>query len=348
MIRNKTTSLIAYTAAHFCVDFSCAFLLYRFFSAGLSPLTSAMGLLLYSAIAFGFQSPLGAICDKYNSFPAGIFGCVLIILGLLFASAQWLALVFCALGNAFFHVEGGIDSLVNSNGRITRSGIFVSSGAVGLALGTILGKGSWASPALPLTAIALSIALILLFRSRPAGNRVCFYTAGPSISFSTTAVLAMLFVAVMIRSLGGFIIQMPWKPDFLLLPGIAACIGKVCGGMLADKFGAKTTGSLTLIASIPFLCFGWQSPLFCSVGIVLFNINMPITLCAVADRLPGHPGLSFGFTTLALLFGSFLPFMYTVPRQAALWVLPALCALSSILIYISISNKGGIKNEQNI
>ncbi|NLM14719.1 MAG: hypothetical protein GX218_02545 [Clostridiaceae bacterium] len=41
----------------------------------------------------------------------------------------WLIIV--ALGNACFHTGGGIDSLINARGRMSRSGIFVSSGVVG-------------------------------------------------------------------------------------------------------------------------------------------------------------------------------------------------------------------------
>ena len=36
-------------------------------------------------------------------------------------------------------------------------------------------------------------------------------------------------------------------------------------------------------------------------------MTMPITLGAVAETLPGHPGFAFGLTTLALLLGE-IPF----------------------------------------
>ncbi len=337
---------MAYTIAHFCVDLACAFLLFRFFRAGFY-VQSPLVFLMYSVIAFGFQAPFGALCDRFTRFPAGLLGCLLVALAFFTLPFGWFSIILCATGNAFFHVGGGIDSLANSDGKIVRSGIFVSTGAIGLALGGFLGSAESIPAYLPLVLLIVSAALIALFSLKTIPKDVGFGTASPVFVKAVPAALLILFVAIMIRSYGGFVMYAPWRTEYLLLPGISACIGKAAGGFIADRLGARTTASLSLLLCIPFLCFGFSSPVLCSIGIALFNMNMPVTLCAVSDRIPGQYGLAFGFTTVALLLGAIPAFFYAMPWQTGIYVLPALCAVSATMIFISISNKGGLYNERN-
>lgn len=305
-----------------------------------------VGFLLYSVIAFGLQAPVGALCDKYPRLPVGVMGCVLVAGGLFVIPAMWAPLLLCAVGNALFHVGGGMDSLVHARGKIRRSGIFVSSGAVGLASGAIAGGMPDVPILLPVLLLAASTAFILLCRLPKTDLSARFGTDGPSGKIHAVSVaLAVLFIVIMVRSYGGFILYAPWRADFLILPSIGACLGKACGGLLADRLGARNVGAFSLLLCIPFLCFGWQWPLWGCIGIALFNMNMPITLCAVSDRLPGHPGLTFGFTTLALLCGSILPFFYALPWAVGVYLLPLLCAAAAVLIFFTLSNKGGTSHE---
>jgi hypothetical protein len=56
-------------------------------------------------------------------------------------------------------------------------------------------------------------------------------------------------------------------------------------------------------------------------GLVLFNMAMPLTLCATAALLPRDPGLAFGLTTLALLVGTAPLFFFDLtPVSAAVFV----------------------------
>lgn len=325
-MRTRRTSLIAYTLAHFCVDFACFFLLYRGFVPVKTPEAAWAGFLVYNCVAFGLQAPLGYFCDRRQGFPAGILGCVLTAAGLCLVGVPWLGLIVCAIGNALFHTGGGIDSLVHANGKLARSGVFVSSGALGVALGTLAGKA-----ALPLIAPVLMLLMctaLILFFALPAAASNEPFSGRPLVS-SLGVGLSVLCVAVCIRAYGGTLIQTPWRAEYLLLPAWGAALGKAFGGILADYFGARRVGALSLLACIPLLVFGYQSPLLCTLGMLLFNINMPITLCAVSDRLPGYPGLSFGLTTLALLLGSLFPFFFLLAPGTALIVLPLLCIASA-------------------
>ncbi|MBQ6579823.1 MAG: hypothetical protein IIX33_03225, partial [Oscillospiraceae bacterium] len=106
--------------------------------AEISGTERAFGFILYNFIAFGLQMIIGAYCDEHRKFPSSALGCVLVLSAVLVSPfVPWVSLVVTALGNAFFHVGGGIDSLVHSGGKLSRSGIFVSAGALGVVLGTL-------------------------------------------------------------------------------------------------------------------------------------------------------------------------------------------------------------------
>ena len=90
----------------------------------------------------------------------------------------------------------------------------------------------------------------------------------------------------------------------------AVVLGKMAGGVLAARFGAKrvTVVSLTVAA----VCFAFGSiPVFGLCALLCFNMTMPLTLYALWRRFPGYPGTVFGSLTLALFLG-FLPSHYGI------------------------------------
>lgn len=382
----STRSLSAHTFAHFCVDFACFYQLF----AGLAKAnvrleTVAIGFMLYNAIAFGLQPIIGYACDRKRSFPIAVVGCLLVLGGLVLLPLAWLALLLSALGNACFHVGGGSESLVNANGKMARSGIFVSSGALGVALGTLLGKGAvlaeqgtaqmlnWSyavSILVPIALLLLSIVSLAHVNLRPtmvlptptkqpenalwAENPAPFRTASTRHSFA--AVMLLCLVSITIRSYVGSIIPIDWRTStvLMLLPALGAMSGKAAGGFLADWLGARRIGVFSLLAAMPFLVFGNANPISCMLGIILFNISMSITLCAVYDLLPGYPGLSFGLTTLALLVGSLPAGFLALSKTVTLSVMGILIVASAGCLHLAAANQprqertqpnGGTKDE---
>ena len=142
-----------FAASHLVVDMACFSVLMGGFYRGVDGLAEvAAGFLLYNALAFALQLPLGFLADKVRVAPSrwAVSGCLLVVVGLLFLvppgaspALCWVSLSLCALGNALFHIGGGIDSLVNAGGRFARSGVFISFGALGVALGTLMGKSGF-------------------------------------------------------------------------------------------------------------------------------------------------------------------------------------------------------------
>lgn len=342
-------SLAAYSFSHFCVDFACFVMLFHGVQGGISDTqTMGMAFALYNVVAFGLQPLIGFWSDNHPRFPAGIIGCAAVAVGLLLMPFVWISLAVCAFGNALFHVGGGIDSLTAGRGRISRSGVFVSTGALGVAFGTLYGKNAFASALLPLILLCVSAVLIALLAHRPKQmpSRTVFRIASGR---PFAAVLLLALCSVAIRAYVGSSLPLAWRTGsmfLMLLPALAAFTGKAAGGFLADALGARRVGVTALVLSVPLLVLGQQSPVIAAAGIILFNCTMAVTLCVLASALPQNPGLAFGLSTLALLCGSLPTFFFRLPDEAVSFVLPALIAVSAVCVFLSTANQKGVSSHE--
>ncbi len=351
----KTFSLLAYTFSHFAVDYVCLLTVLDPWGEKAEILGGvqnyALFVIVYNFLAFGLQMIIGAFCDEHRKFPAGAVGCVLVLVGALcgafipdilpeFAYRLWASVIFVGIGNAFFHVGGGIDSLVHSGGKLSRSGVFVSSGALGVALG-IYNAGRGAVGGIGVIALLMTFCMVLCLiahRTCPSdGEAKIEGVANEKAAFGLVISLALF--SVLIRSFGGTVIPMEWKTaaEPGLVSGAAAFGGKFLGGFAADRFGAKRTGVISLLLSIPLLVLGKEIMLVSVIGIVLFNMTMPITLGILAEKFPKNPGIAFGLTTVALLLGAAPSFFVALGGNIALLV-PAVL-VSAVCIFISADNK---------
>lgn len=350
----KNFSLFAYTFSHFAVDYVCLLTVldpWGIKSEILGGVQNyALFVIVYNFLAFGLQMIIGAFCDEHRKFPASALGCVLVLLGALcgafvpdalpeFAYKLWASVILVGIGNAFFHVGGGIESLVHSGGKLSRSGIFVSSGALGVALGIYnAGRTTGGIGVVVLLMTFCMVLCIIAARKNPnEGEAKIEGVANEKSAFGLVISLALF--SVLIRSFGGTVIPMDWKTtaELGLVSGAAAFGGKFIGGFAADKFGAKRTGVISLLLSVPLLVFGKGIMLVSVPGIVLFNMTMPITLGILAEKLPKNPGIAFGLTTVALLLGAAPSFFAVLGGNIALLV-PAVL-VSAVCIFISADNK---------
>ena len=274
-----------YSLLHFLVDGICAWgMLGRFrgFDA----------ILLYNFCAFVLQLPLGAVLDRLGGrrmpmvFAAA--GCGLTLLG---ACTSPLLL---GLGNALFHVGGGVD-VIRDGGKCEKLGIFVAPGAMGLFLGGLL-----AGRELPLLPILILMAALLLpLRGTDAS------APAPTEKAPVPLILGC-FAVVVLRSFVGFQVVFPWKTGALAFAAVAAVVlGKMAGGVLAERFGGRRVSALSLIFAAVCFALG-ELPLFGLCALLCFNMTMPLTLYALWRRFPAYPGTVFGSLTLALFVG-FLP-----------------------------------------
>ena len=315
--------LAIFTALHFLVDGICAAAMaaYAVQEPLLAPIVYYFG--LYNAIAFGTQWLTGCLFDKKENWMRYAFLFVLVTLGLgtqaaLGIKAQTLLL---GIGNSVFHVAAG--SLVLRRYTTYKElGIFVSSGAVGLALGLNCIVGPY--PFLFVCAVLCAVATKRLWHMEIPG-------AGDSVSpepvngnvptvplcWLTGICLVLLLGCIVLRGFGSGGAASPYV---MLFPCVFAA-GKVLGGIICDRAGYRNT--ILFIFLLSFIALQ-LSGLVASVLLVLaFNMTMPLTLRLVHWCKPRYPGMMFGLAAGCLLPGVFYK-GFSIPPQG-MTVLQFLC-----------------------
>lgn len=332
-MREKKTLAWA-SVSHFFIDFLCAWLItHQLIENG----SWFFLLFLYNFLAFAAQLPLGilldALCAQRMAGRAGAMGRLLqdnarLITagtGCLFCGAALLPgighlplVLLCGAGNAMFHVGTGSDLLEKSEGKAWPSGLFVSTGAVGIFAGALvpLSEGG---------RILAGCILILLCALLFLVCRRCHGTGMRGNSAEHAAVLprdrggltggfflpaACLVLVVVLRSFDGLLFSFDWN-DGQRTGVLLTCmifLGKCLGGFAADWMGSLWASVCSLGAAAVLLAFS-GFPAAGLSGVLFFNMTMPVTLYELYRRLPGNSGASFGLLTFALYLG-FLP-VYT-------------------------------------
>ncbi len=303
--------LALYSVAHFCVDFACGALV----SGMVWPSDYAYaGVILYNGLAFAGQMPLGIWADKFNrNALVAAMGCALVFLGLIaglcLPEVILISVILAGVGNAFFHLGGGIDVLNSSGERLGPLGIFVSPGALGLFLGISLAPGDLTEALLPmilnvLCAVGILIYQLKVFHSLKSQNEpLSFALKKPKGMGLCLYALLGLFLVVALRSYVGFALSFSWKTGvWVTVLTVALVAGKRLGGLLSDWIGLQKTAIATLaIAALAFLFP--DVPAMGTLAVLFFNMTMPMTLWALTRIMSGARGFAFGTLTCALYVG---------------------------------------------
>lgn len=322
--------LALYSLSHFWVDLSCAFLVFRTLRD--TP-DFALCLLLYNFCAFALQMPFGLLADYFdrNGVVAAL-GCLLTALA-YFTPGTALTAVTAGVGNALFHLGGGIDTLNVSQSSASALGIFVSPGALGLYLGTLWGKADaiplWIAP---LVLVLLAAAILWLCRrtlgSLRSGN------APLDLSGDWKPILP-LFLVVVLRSYMGMNQSFDWKSGgWAAALTIALVLGKTAGGFWMDRTSPRISSALSLGAAAILYLFS-AFPIPGTLAVFLFNMTMPITLWAVAKLLPGAKGFTFGTLTFALFLGFLPSWLGWTSLFTAPWCYAAVSLISLLLLLLA-------------
>ena len=344
--------LAIFTALHFLVDGICAAAMaaYAVQEPSLAPIVYYFG--LYNAIAFGTQWLTGWLFDKKENWIRYAFLFVLVTLGLgtqaaLGIKAQTLLL---GIGNSVFHVAAG--SLVLRRYTTYKElGIFVSSGAVGLALGLncIVGPYPFLVACMVLCAVVthrlwqreipetVAVQTVLHFFPEKSRQEEAFAkgtqqaAAGDSVSpeIATgnmpTALRCCLTGICLILLLGcivlrGFGSGGAASPYVMLFPCVFAA-GKALGGIVCDRAGYRNT--ILGIFLLSFLALQLSGLVAAVLLVLAFNMTMPLTLRLVHWCNPRYPGMMFGLAAGCLLPGVFYK-GFSIPPQG-MAVLQFLC-----------------------
>lgn len=320
--------LLLYSLGHFWVDFSCSLLLFSRLS-GQSEWTLCV--LLYNFCAFALQIPIGLLADRlHQNSKTAALGCALAAVGWGLFPLPIVMAVTAGVGNACFHVGGGIQVLEDGGDRAAPLGIFVSPGAFGIYFGTLLGGRSSFPGWLAAAGLLLFALVFLRWQTCACLER----EITPPLNRNIPWALACCFLVVALRSYLGLVLSFPWKTGSWALGVICAVVfGKAAGGFLGDRLGMLPAAVLSLGLSAAL--FGLSGfPPAGTAAVFLFNITMPITLWAAAQLLPDQKGFAFGGLTFALFLG-FLPVCLGWPvlfSGGTGYAVGALCSLAVLAL----------------
>ncbi|MBR1883565.1 MAG: hypothetical protein IJ809_01235 [Clostridia bacterium] len=283
----KINIVVIYSVIHFIVDMSCAVLLSKLITPTV-PNSSKLVLVifLYNLFAFAFQLPFGIIADKINK-NALVSACGTMLIAIAFCTSKFLVFssIVVGIGNALFHIGGAIDILNISNRKASFVGIYVSTGVLGLYLGTKNGFEIITYIALSLLIIS-SIILAVMHQKLEGGSGINKEkTSIEKAQFSKEIIIYPLLITICIRSYLGLILNYDWKQNVInsVLAILAVVFGKMLGGVLGDKFGFKKVSMVSLLMSSALFVFSFNNAICGVLAILMFNMTMPITCTVVSN-----------------------------------------------------------------
>lgn len=344
---------LVYGASHLVVDLACIATLLGVAAPTLGEADAGaklLAIMTYDMLAFCMQLPCGALLDRMGrrrSRSMALLSFALVATGVLIARRPGLAaasasIIPVALGNALFHCVGGVEVLGESEGRAGPSGAFISTGAIGVFVGSMTRFNAWEYVPWALLGLLCACALAVFMLGRLDEGR-----GGLELSLSGTGWVAVVLLAstVALRSYTGMVMAFPWKSEFALAAAaiVAVVAGKAVGGYFADGVGLAWASLLSLGGAALAFLFSWENVAAGLVATFLFNFTMAITLSALAALLPRAHGLAFGIASFSLAIGA-LPALIGF-RLSSEYALCALSVASLVLLELGLLFKGSRRDS---
>jgi len=336
MTKKLFNSTLLYTLAHACVD-------------GLSVLTVFQNqffydyqemfffVILYNILAFAGQPFAGLILDKTNrKKEVVLFSFILLLEGFLLPLPKLMKVILVGVGNCLFHTAAGAEILIKAKEKMWPLGVFVSTGAFGVTLGTLY----WESATVRTIFLVASILVAVLICFIPQ-LKILANESKTKIKWGFLIACALLF-CISIRSFMGFAKTV--KFDIMLYPIIITAFvfaGKAIGGILCDKFGIKKVILISVPLAALFFFLGPLNVAFWGLAQLCVNISMPITLFLLYKTVPHRPAFIFGLAASFLLPGLFI--LYITPLQVQNWVFLTIFIINYILLLWSFKGIYGEK-----
>ena len=321
---------------HFLVDGLCVCCLYLLLSAyGGVALVGAF--VLYNVLAFLTQPLTGMLADSRRFLPmllpfsVALLAIAVMLASLLLAShsltshlsllTSLIVAIPLGLGNSLFHVWGGKTVAITTGNDPRALGVFVSTGAFGLAVGMVL--HAWWTLYLFLVLIAVLVVIVMRTPSKTVAPMYTLLSANSMRKPWLAWVLLLLLMGfVMFRSFLGEVLTVDVAKGgaMALLIGGIAMAGKAAGGWLAHSFGLFVTFILCIAGVVSCLLMKGIAPWLWLPGLLFINGTMAVTLCWANGVMPEREGLSFGLLAAALMPGYMLgmagtaDFLFVMPR----------------------------------
>ena len=321
------------TLMHFLVDGLCLCCTYLLTSPFNLPHLAAI-FITYNLLAFLSQPLTGWMADRIRHKHWMLLGAVMLLAVAVLVtplvmssggeSTMFVVAALLGIGNSLFHVWGGKQVVLQVGNDIRALGVFVSTGAFGLAVAIVF--CSWTLLYIFLIAIiVLATAYVMTDKSEShehiqseefpttSANRSPL-TAQPSpnpahrstLNPQRTSFVLAIAAFVMFRSYLGkeFSLGAANTDAMILLVGFVTMLGKMAGGWISCWMGVVK--ALTMILIVVLVCMLTQrySPVLPALaGLFMINCTMPITLYLANSVLPEREGLAFGILAAALMPG---------------------------------------------
>ena len=300
---------------HFLVDGLCLcclyLLIYPFSPFIIQHFISVF--IIYNVLAFLTQPLTGLwadrMRDKHWMLLLSVVLLALAVLTMSFHSSFscYLVPVLAGMGNSLFHVWGGKQVVLKAGNDMRALGLFVSTGAFGLAFSMVFSSMSLLF--VFLLAISLLAVGYVRLEKRDEGLEI---NSGPS-SLPSGGVgggflLFLIIAFVVFRSFMGesFSSAIVKNDMVVLLIGLTAMLGKMAGGWLACRFGVVwMMAAVLMVALLCLLCRSSERYVMLT-GLFAINCTMPVTLYWANNLLKGREGLAFGLLAAALIPGYLL------------------------------------------
>lgn len=343
IFRNRL--FLAVASGHFAVDAlnSTGPVLLAVLAASLKLSYAQIGLALtLYTFAGSLSQPLfGWLADRFPGRPVVLAGLgtlwMTLCLGLMAFQTSWALILPCfllaALGSGLFHPIGTATAGVVNRARAgSATSLFFFSGQVGLALGPALGgwlfQMSGAMGLLPLCALALIPAGLMIGAPAPASSGARA-RAEETAARTTGLLIAAFVVLVAVRSsiqaaytafLPTLFAERGWDATWYgTLSGtfmLAAAVGNVATGEFADRFGMRAAAIWPLLLSVPagLVCLWAPTPatafVACALAGLLIGGQHSVLVVHAQRLLPARQGfaagLILGFTFAAGGIGTWL------------------------------------------
>ena len=321
---------------HFLVDGLCLcclyLLIYPFSPFIIQHFISVF--IIYNVLAFLTQPLTGLWADRMrDKHWMLLLSVVLLALAVLtmsfhFPFSCYLVPVLAGMGNSLFHVWGGKQVVLKAGNDMRALGLFVSTGAFGLAVSMVFSSMSL------LFVFLLAISLLAVgyvrlerrdegleingeptpnpiafpFGQRPLVPELCSPTRCLSQREGKMLLLLLIVAFVVFRSFMGesFSSAIVKNDMVVLLIGLTAMLGKMAGGWLACRLGVIWMMAIVLTVALGCLLCRSSERYVMLTGLFAINCTMPVTLYWANNLLKGMEGLAFGLLAAALIPGYLL------------------------------------------
>jgi FSR family fosmidomycin resistance protein-like MFS transporter len=264
-------------------------------------------IILYNILGFGYQPVAGMLTDRFKCPRSAILvGLSLLLWALVVAGWQsQLAVVLAGLGSATFHVGGGSLALSATPNRATGPGIFAAPGVVGLAVGGALGLTGYSltMPLILMIGIMMSVIAIIQLPKFSKGEES--EPASPTSEEYDGVILALIGAIALISTVWtSFQFLLQAHLDFLIALAVAAAVGKVLAGIVAEYWGWQRWTMVSLSVATLLLLLSNENPLTLLLSLALLQSTIPITLAATGRMMPNQPATAAGLALgLAIIIG---------------------------------------------